>query len=511
MTRLRRGGLTTTLVKGVSLLVVPIVAIPLVYLAIRVFEADPADVWAELSRGSTAQLLGNTALLMVAVTATALVVGVTQAYAVTRTTMPWRKAMVIAATAPLAVPSYVAAYGWLGIWPEFTGFGAAWLVLSVSTAPIVFLTVSASLARTPRSLDDVARTFTTTLWGRHRLVTWPTIKTAVWGSGLLVALYVIADFGAVSLLRYDTFTRAIFIAYRSSFDRTAAAVLGIIVVVATTVLVIAHSRFSAQARTVSTAIESPRRDVVRWRGVPQVAAMTAWIAVGSGVPLVSIGLWLTRGVSTAGISQLLEALLASLAYAAVAATIATAVAIALSIARTAYGFVPARVGITLSWLIHALPALVVALALTFVGIRVVPDLYQTHGFIIAGLVVLFLPNALAAVEPAIRTVPQSWTEVAQSLGMSPTAQFRRVTLPVVAPGVAAAWALVALVIIKELPLTLLLRPTGIDTLATRLWTETNAGAFAASAPYAFTLVILAGIPAWLISRGSDPQRKVDTP
>jgi iron(III) transport system permease protein len=81
-------------------------------------------------------------------------------------------------------------------------------------------------------------------------------------------------------------------------------------------------------------------------------------------------------------------------------------------------------------------------------------------------------------------------------------------LPVITPGLVAGWALVVLVIVRELPLTLLLRPNGVETLATRLWTETNAGAFAAAAPYAVTLVALAGIPAWLVSRGLDPQRKL---
>jgi iron(III) transport system permease protein len=178
------------------------------------------------------------------------------------------------------------------------------------------------------------------------------------------------------------------------------------------------------------------------------------------------------------------------------------------VASLRYRFAPANLAESLSWLIHALPALVVALSFTFVGIRLVPDLYQTHVFVVLGLVVLFLPNAISAVEPALRAVPPAWHELAQSLGMRPSTEFMRVTLPVITPGLVAGWALVVLVIVRELPLTLLLRPNGVETLATRLWAETNAGAFAAAAPYAVTLVALAGIPAWLVSRGLDPQRKL---
>ncbi len=496
------------LVKALSLAVVPLVSVPLVYLFIRVAEVDLGVVVTEVLSPRTGQLVLNTAALVVAVTVTALAVGVTQAYVVVRTSVPLRRLLTILATVPLAVPSYVAAYGWLGVVPGFNGFFPAWLVLSVATAPLVFLTASAALARTSRSADDVAQSISTSRVRRHLLVTWPTIRSSVWSSGLLVALYVIADFGAVSLLRYDTFTRAIFNAYRSSFDRSLAAILGLVVVVLTVALVVLYRRALRGEQSGPVNVVRPSPVVLRAGGWPHAAVMSLWAVVGAGVPFVSVSAWAVVGTSTANVERLVEATLNSVMYGLSAATLAVALGIVIVVATLRYRFTPATVAESVSWLIHALPALVVALSFTFVGIRLVPDLYQTHVFVVLGLVVLFLPNAISAIEPALRAVPPSWHELAQSLGMRPSTEFARVTLPVITPGLLAGWALVVLVIVRELPLTLLLRPNGVDTLATRLWTETSAGAFAAAAPYAVTLVALAGIPAWLVSRGLDPQRKM---
>jgi len=496
------------LVKALSLAVLPLVSVPLVYLLIRVAEVDPGVVVAEVLSSRTGELVVNTVSLVIAVTITALTIGILQAYAVVRTTIPLRRTLAIFATVPLAVPSYVAAYGWLGVVPGFNGFVPAWLVLSVATAPLVFLTASAALARTSRSVDDVAQSISTSRIRRHILVTWPILRSSVWSSGLLVALYVIADFGAVSLLRYDTFTRAIFNAYRSSFDRSLAAILGLVVVVLTLVLVVLYRRALKGEQSGPVNVVRPSPALLRYGGWPHALLMSLWTAIGVGVPFASIIAWAVAGTSGANVERLVEGTLNSVMYGLSAATLAVALGIVLVVATLRYRFTPAHLAESTSWLIHALPALVVALSFTFVGIRLVPDLYQTHVFVVLGLVVLFLPNAISAVEPALRAVPPAWHDLAQSLGMRPSTEFARVTLPVITPGLLAGWSLVVLVIIRELPLTLLLRPNGVETLATRLWTETSAGAFAAAAPFAVTLVALAGIPAWLVSRGLDPQRKM---
>jgi iron(III) transport system permease protein len=149
---------------------------------------------------------------------------------------------------------------------------------------------------------------------------------------------------------------------------------------------------------------------------------------------------------------------------------------------------------------HALPGITVGLALVFLGVRLVPAVYQQLPLLLVGYAVLFLPLAVGSVRTAVAAAPPGLEDVARSLGTSRHATLARVTLPLAAPGVGAGAALVFLTIAKELPATLMLRPTEVDTLAVRLWSHTGAGQFAAAAPYAVALVLLAAVPALVLDR-----------
>jgi iron(III) transport system permease protein len=152
------------------------------------------------------------------------------------------------------------------------------------------------------------------------------------------------------------------------------------------------------------------------------------------------------------------------------------------------------------WIGHALPGIVVALSLVFLGANLLPGIYQTIWIVLIAYVALFLPNGLAGIRNPVSQIPIGLDEVGRSLGQSRLQILRRITLPIVSPGVLASLALVTLTVMKELPATLLLRPTGVDTLATRLWALTDASSYAAAAPYGLLLFLLGGIPAWLLNR-----------
>ncbi|MDP9398820.1 MAG: ABC transporter permease subunit, partial [Actinomycetota bacterium] len=149
---------------------------------------------------------------------------------------------------------------------------------------------------------------------------------------------------------------------------------------------------------------------------------------------------------------------------------------------------------------HALPGLVVALSLIFLAVRYAPGVYQRTPLLVLAYAVLFLPAAVGAVRASVAQAPPRLEEVARSLGRSPSAVLREVTLPLAAPGVAAGAALVFLTCMKELPATLLLRPTGTETLATQLWLAVDVGRYAAAAPYAALLVLVAAVPTFALGR-----------
>lgn len=474
--------------------------IPFGYLLVRVFGAGFDSFVESIERTRTLELLANSLLLALAVSLSAMLIGTLQAWIAVRSNLPGRKAFAVLAALPLAIPSYVAAYSWVAVIPGFSGFFAAWLLLTVGTAPLVYLSVSAALARFDSATEEVASSLGAGKFAVLRKVTWPNIKGATFSGGLLSALYVLSDFGAVSIVRYDTFTRAIYNAYRASFDRNLAATLALILVAVTVLVLVVESR-SKGRKPIGTVIANRlnRIDLRVWK-LPLVALLTGIASVSLVVPLASLTRWSIVGLPDTDWQEVSEALFSSV-YLSVSGGMLTAllaVAIALVVVRfkTRLGFVLERS----VWLTHATPGIVVALSLVYFSNQVAPWIYQTLFLVLTAYVALFLPNALSAISIPLSQSPRSLDEVSASLGLTKLQTLRRVVLPIAGPGIFAATTLVILTVLKELPATLLLRPTGVETLATRLWTETGVAAFSTAAPYALLLVLLAGIPAWLLNR-----------
>jgi iron(III) transport system permease protein len=484
----------------VAVVAVLLSLIPFGYLLVRVFGAGFESFVESIERTRTIELLANSLLLAIAVSLSAMLIGTLQAWIAVRSNLPGRKAFAVLAALPLAIPSYVAAYSWVAVIPGFSGFFAAWLLLTVGTAPLVYLSVSAALARFDSATEEVASSLGAGKFAVLRKVTWPNIKGATFSGGLLSALYVLSDFGAVSIVRYDTFTRAIYNAYRASFDRNLAATLALILVAVTVLVLVVESR-SKGRKPIGTVIANRlnRIDLRIWK-LPLVALLAGIASVSLVVPLASLTRWSIIGLPETNWQEVSEALFSSI-YLSVSGGMLTAllaVAIALIVVRfkTRLGFVLERS----VWLTHATPGIVVALSLVYFSNQVAPWIYQTLFLVLIAYVALFLPNALSAISIPLSQSPTSLDEVSASLGLTKLQTLRRVVLPIAGPGIFAATTLVILTVLKELPATLLLRPTGVETLATRLWTETGVAAFSTAAPYALLLVLLAGIPAWLLNR-----------
>jgi iron(III) transport system permease protein len=473
--------------------------IPIGYLLFRLGAgADKALV--ELVRPRTLELLFNTTILVVSVTITALVIGFLQAWLTTRTNLGFGALFAVLATLPLAIPSYVMAFSFTATFPTISGFWPSWLVMSLATSPYVFLAVSAALVRTDSSSEEVARTLGLTKWQVLLRVTWPQVRPAATASSLLVALYTLSEFGAIAILRFDTFTRAIYNAYRLSFDRTAAAALAVVLVMITLLVIWFERRYRGDYLSASAASQKRVRISLGKARPVAILSLIALAILGAGVPLYSLVNWSIIGSSTADAPQILEALWGSVSLAVMAGVLITVFALAIALwvvrFRTKLGtYVELAV-----WANHALPAIVVALALIFVGANLVPWLYQTTGLLLFAYLILFLPNALSTMATPIAQVPRSLEDVANSLGVKGNRSIYKVVLPIAAPGILAGAALVALTVLKELPATLLLRPTGTETLAVKLWSSTEELAFAQAAPYALLLVVLGGLPALALNR-----------
>lgn len=472
----------------------------------RTVEAGPERLFEELWTPRVGLLAARSLGLAAVVTAACSVLGVGSAFLITRTDLPARRLFGVLAALPLAVPTYIAAFAWVSTVDRFEGFWPAALVLTLCSYPYVFLPVAAALAGADPAQEEVSRSLGKGGWRTFVGVTLRQIRPALAGGALLVALYVLSDFGAVSIVRADTFTRAIFIAFDLGFDRTGALVLASLLVLLTALLLTAETasrRRGARYARLGGARRPPARLHLDWARWPAVAALTGVALLALGVPALSLARRMAVGVSRPGsLTEIAAAAGNSLSLSLAGAALTMLIALPLGLLAARAPGPLTTVLERLSYLSHALPGVVIGLSLVFFGINVAYPLYQSTWLLALGYAALFLPLAVTAVAGAAAQAPPGLEEVARSLGRRPLTVLRTVTLPLTLPGIGAGAALVFLTCMKELPATLLLRPTGADTLATELWTNTSVGAYAAAAPYAALLVLLSSVPTWLLAARS---------
>lgn len=483
-------------------------ATPFVYLTLRA--GDAADPLGLVMSSRVGSLVWNTARLAAVVCAAAAAIGLGCAWILERTDVPARRFLGVAAALPLAVPSYVAALALVSGFgpggdfiaiPGLIGFWGAAAVLTLSTYPYVLLVSRAALSSSLPALEDAATTLGLRRTQRFLRAQFPQLRAAVTASALLSALYVVSDFGAVTILRYGTLTRGIFLEYRSSFDRSAAAVMSLVLVLFTVGLIAAERGARGPIAPARHASAGRHRVFVlgRWRPLATIAVAVPAL-LGAGIPAVIAVGWLRDGGRRSGGGDVLAgaaATSAGLSLAAAVIAVLLCLPVAVVAARRSTWLVKIIEGGALAG--YALPGLVVALSLVFLSTRSVPFAYQTLGLVVAAYVVRFLPEALASARPSLASVDPYLSDASRTLGSSKLGTAARVTWPIVRGGLFAGGALVFLTAMKELPATLLLRPAGVDTLAIRVWTGASEGFYAQAAPAALLLLVVSAVallPVW---------------
>ena len=502
-----------------GLAVVAATLLPLWYLARRSTERGWGP-WRSTLTGSTPELLGNSLQLALAVALVSAAVALPAAWLTVRTDLPLRRAWAVALALPLAIPSYVMGLavvaalgprgmlqGWLeplGVerLPEIYGFWGACLALSAVSFPYVFLVLRAALRTLDGAQAEASQSLGRGSWRTFAAVSLPALVPALAAGLLLVVLYVLSDFGGVATLKYDTFTRAIYIQYSSSFDRTVAAILALALALLTLAILaaelLARSAFGARGRAGRVRPAAPVA-LGRWRW-PALAFLALLLLVSLVLPLGVLVYWLVRGARAGtDFPPLGGPLRNSLTMAMAGAGITVALALPVAVLAARYRGLATRALEQAAYASHALPGLVVALALVFFGISYARPLYQTPWMLLFAYVVLFLPNALSALRAPLLGHALSLEEAAASLGRRPLAVLASVTLPLARPGAVAAFGLVFLTILKELPATLLLSPPGYRTLPGVTWANSSAALSGGAALPALVLIAAAAVPLALLA------------
>lgn len=470
----------------------------------------------ELSSPSTGTLVGHTLLLAVGVTLACIVLGVALAVLVVRTDLPAKRFWTVLFALPLGIPAFVTSYTWVAAGYEFAprstfiyGLRGAIIVLSLALYPYVYLPVMAALRGIDPAQEEAARALGARPVSAFFRVTLSQLRTAIAGGALIIALHMLAEYGALELLRYQTLTTAIVQRVTVLSAPEAARALSVVLAVGSLLFLAADALLRGRRAPTRTG-GGVARPAVPWRlGRTKAVWLGACVLLtilSLGVPLYSMVTGLTRLLLQGGAgfdwARLGSATLDTAQYAIVTALVASVVAIPVSLLAVRYPGWLATLTERSTWIAHSLPGVVVSLALVYLSVRWLTPFYQTSALLVAGYVILFLPIAVGAQQVGIAHASPQFDKVSRSLGMGGLATFFRVTLPLALPGVAAGAVLVLLNVGKELTMTLLLHPTGTRTLATALWATTDGEVldFSAAAPYAVALVVITAIPAFVLIR-----------
>ena len=474
---------------------------PLAYLFDIASDRGLDFVWDEIWQQRTIELVVRSLFLAASVSIASVLISVPAAWLVTRGDIPFRSGWRVLLALPLAIPSYLAAFAWISWRPSMAGFTGAFVVLTLVTYPYVFLPVCAALSRLNPAIEEIA-----VIHGRGRslqliLLAARQVRGSIATGALLVALYVLSDFGAVATMRYDAFTWVIYSSYRSGFNPSRAAILAIVLVLIALVLLFGEKilRGQNESHLSARSVDANPRHRVSIKPVA-IAFLSTIIIFALAFPIWRVVTWVYRYGSEDSMADIATALWHSVFFSGLAALATIQLALPIGILAGRY---PSRSTTLLeqsTYVTHALPGIVIAISMVFLGVRLLEPIYLRTPLLVIAYVALFLPVAVGSIRSAAEQIPDSLDEVSRSLGLSPWGIARRVTLPLLAPGLLSAGALVMLAGMKELPATMLLRPTGSETLATRLWTYTSVSDYAGAGPYALAIIVFVSIPTAIASR-----------
>lgn len=497
--------------------------LPLVYLFVRGLGGGE-QTWEWISRASALMVLFRTVVTIAVVTIVSLLVAVPCAWLTVRTDIPFRRVLSVGLALPLVVPSLVMAttlieaFGPRGALqrmleplgveelPDIYGLEGATLVLVLMSYPYIYLSVRGALSGLDPELREACRAMGYGAVATFRRVTLPLLVPSIGSGAILASLYTLSDYGGVALMRHDTLTVSIMTNYQTAVDRTAGAAMSMVLVIFVVVLLGVEwiwrrpgARFDDAGRGSGRVAQVAGLGMWRW---PAFLSALIPVVVGLLVPVAVLLNWLVRGLSRGqDVISVWESAFNSL-QAGVLASVATVVA------AFPLAFLTVRYRSRFSGLIEratyvgfGLPGVVVALSLVFFAVNFALFVYQSIWLLVFAYVVLFLPVAVGTMRSGLLQVSPRLEEASRSLGLRQWQTVLRVTVPILAPSILAGSAMVFLLTMKELPATLILGPTGFDTLATSIWSAASEAFFTRTALSSLILVIVAGLPtAWLMLR-----------
>lgn len=455
-------------------------------------------------------LLGNTLLLTFGVLLLDILIALPLAYISARVQIRARKFITILGVLPLAIPGYVMAYALLGLggyngtfqawfgWtlPRINGFSGSLIVLTLCTFPYLYLNLRTAMAGMDRSIEEVSRSLGHDAKSTFFKVILPQLRPALLAGSLLVSLHVIGDFGTVSLMRFETFSYALYLQYIAAYDRIYAAWLALMLLALTTGALVLEYKLLKKAiyHRLGRGVSKAKNYLAlgSW-AIPAYTFVGILFLIAIVLPVSSIVFWLNQTAFASVAGNLYDAFLHSVQASAPAAVLTTLMALPLAYIGVRYKTKLSSPIERVAYLGYATPPLAFALAFVFFSLQVSTVLYQSLLLLVIAYSLHFLAEGIGPVRSALYQAPEDLEEAAQSLGYSSIKSFFKVTLPLLRGGIIASASLVFLSAMKELSITFLLSPIGFDTLALNVWSYTGEAMFAEAAPFALLILLFSSL------------------
>ena len=523
------------------LLALPIALLTLIPLAavLGLALAPQAEIWQHLWQYVLPRVLGNTALLLVLVGAAVLAVGVPLAWLTALCEFPGRRFFAWALVLPLAIPAYVLAFVQMGLF-EYAGpvqatlrelFGSSrwfpdirgslWglvLVLTMAFYPYVYLLARSAFLTQGRRCMEAAQALGLSPTAGFFKVALPLARPWI-GAGLaLVLMEVLADFGAIAVFNYDTFTTALYKSWFDLHNMAAAAQLASLLVLVVLLLVAAEQRSRSAQRFHASPARQQRimlSGAARWLASGLCLLV---FAAAFAVPMLQIVLWALSVWRTDLNADYWGYAWNTLFLGLVTAAACTLLALLLAWVRRRHADGLTRWTVRLAVLGYALPGVVLAVGvfvpiawldaqlmawLAPFGVETLGILKGSLAAMLLALAARFLAVAFHASDSAMQRITRSQEDACASLGLTPWQTLRRLHLPLLRTGLLSAFLLVMVDVMKEMPITLMTRQFGWDTLAVRVFQLTSESLWDQAALPALAIVLVGVIPVVLLMRQTE--------
>ncbi len=516
-----------------------LVLLPLLVLALSWNSLD-GTIWNHLLETQMARLLGNTLVLAVGVIVGVVLLGVSLAWLTSLCNFPGRRWLDWALMLPFAVPAYVLAFvmigildfagplqttlrGWLGNdfrMVSIRSTGGVIFVLVLVFYPYVYMLARGAFLAQGRGLMEAARILGHSPWQAFWRVALPMARPAIGAGAALAVMETLADFGAVSVFNYDTFTTAIYKTWYGFYSLQTATQLASLLLLFVLLALYAERRAQGSKRF-------PGSDKPRQGPLFQLRGVRGWLATGYCllilalafvIPLVQLFYWLFTSGSDFD-ERYWSLIRNTLTLGGIAAVTTVVVAMLLVLARRLQPIRRVRSAVALANLGYALPGSVLAVGIMFafsvadnqlvvplqawLGVDSPSPLLLGSLFaLLLAYLIRFMAVASGPLDTALARIRPALPEAAHSLGHTGASVFWRVYLPLLMPGLLSAGLLVFVDVLKEMPATLLMRPFGWDTLAVRIHSLTAEGNWPEAALPAITLVATGLLPVIVLIRRS---------